>query len=338
MKVWFPVIRGNSGTDVFTRRMVDALQRYGILAEITWFPSCYELAPFLLKGARPPEGTTVIHANTWNGFAFKRDDIPLIVTEHLNVFDPRYALYKTIAQRAYHELLVRPRERASFRAATVVTCVSQDTAASVASTIMPQRPRVIPTWVDGSFFKPDSSEPTCATHHPFRLLFVGNPTRRKGADLLPAIMNELGTDFVLHFTSGLRDLKGMKLTANMEPLGRITNLYRLREMYCDADALLFPSRLEGLSLVILEAMACGKPVIAANISSMPETVIDGVTGMLCPPDNVNSFVSACRRLSTDPMLAYALGKAARERTIRLFDESVVVPQYISLYHEVNGDG
>lgn len=61
----------------------------------------------------------------------------------------------------------------------------------------------------------------------------------------------------------------------------------------------FPSRLEGLPLTVIEAMACGLPVIAAASSSLPEVVQDGASGMLCPLDDVDAFVQECPGAATN---------------------------------------
>ncbi len=333
MKIWFPVIKGGSGTDVFTRRLADALKRRGIATEITWFSTYYQFAPFLLRYVSPPPGTNIIHANSWNGFAFKRPGIPLVVTAHLNVLDPIYQPYKNPAQQLFHDIAIRRFERASFRAASAITVVSESTRRSLGETAKRQAMQVIYNWIDtaaftlGDRYRPPSTRP-------FQLLFVGNLPRRKGADLLAPIMKELGPGFELHFTSGIRRYKPEELTDNMRPLGRIADEGRLIEIYRQCDALLFPSRLEGFSLVPLEAMACGKPVIATNISSLPEVVLDGVTGFLCPKDDIAAFVTACRNLAYDPETLRQYGKAARRRAEELFSEDIIIPQYISLYEKL----
>ena len=169
---------------------------------------------------------------------------------------------------------------------------------------------------------------------PFRLLFVGNPTRRKGADLLAPIMNELGPKFELLFTAGLRALKVKHVTGNMRPLGHISRESKLIELYHYCDAVLFPSRLEGFSLISLEAMACGKPVIASNIPPLRETVEDRTAGLLCPMDDIGAFVTACRRLADNPEILREYGQAARRRVEKLFSEDVIIPQYITLYEKL----
>lgn len=333
MNIWLPVIRGGSGTDVFTRRLADALKRRGISVEVTWFSSHYQMAPFLLRHVPPPSGARVIHANSWNGFAFQRRGIPLLVTEQLDVLHAPYRPYKSLAQHIYHETLIRRFIKASFRSASAITAVSHFTAASLTNSVGVHSVDVIYNWVDTEIFHP-GKEVGSSGNQPFRLLFVGNLTRRKGADLLTLVMKELGPKFELRFTSGLRNLKIEGIAPNMIPLGRITNDSELVEAYNQCDALLFPSRLEGLPHAVLEAMACGKPVIATNISSLPEVVEDGVTGLLCPRDDIAAFVAACRKLAEHPHLSLVYGQAARRRIERRFSEEIIIPQYIALYEEL----
>lgn len=332
MKIWLPAIRGGSGTDVFTRRLSEALRRRGIEAEITWFPSSFQLAPGLLRLVPSPAGTTAIHTNSWNGFAFARKGIPLVVTEHLNVFDPSFRPYKSLAQRIYHESFIRRFVKASFTRASIITAVSYSTARNLTK-IWPGCPvQAIHNWIDTRTFVPTDRE--SKRDRPFRLLFVGNLSRRKGADLLAPIMRELGPQFELHFTAGLRQTKTIPMERNMFPLGRITDEGTLVRAYQRCDAVLVPSRFEGFGLSALEGMACGKPVIASRSSSLLEVMDDGVTGILCPLDNVSAFAAACRKLAEERDLRYQYGRAARHRAEKLFSEDLIVPQYVTLYERV----
>ena len=332
MKVWLPAIKGGSGADVFTRRLAMALPRHGIIVEIGWFPTYFQFAPFLLSSLSPPSGTNLIHGLSWSGFAFKEQHIPLVITEQLDVLDPSYRPYKSLAQHIYHQTLIRAFMKASFKTASSVTAVSRSTAASLARIVPDRSIRVIHNFVDTRTFHPAAI--TNRRDQRFRLLFVGNLTRRKGADLLAPIMQKLGDRFALYYTSGLRSLKLKNLTRNMISLGTLKTDSELIAAYNDCDALLFPSRLEGLPFAPLEAMSCGKAVIASCVSSMPEVVEDGVTGILCEPNNVDEFVSACQKLADSPETLHEYGEAARQRVETLFSEDTVIQQYISLYEKL----
>jgi glycosyltransferase involved in cell wall biosynthesis len=333
MKIWLPAIQGGSGADVFTLRLCEALRRNGLDAEISWFPNFYELFPFLLRRIAPPAGTTIIHANSWNAFAFKRKSIPLVVTEQLGVLDRAAQAHKTVPQFVYHQALIRQFVKTSFRLASAATAVSDYTALGLQRSLGINSAKVIYNSVNTETFAP-ASEREANHSGPFRLLFVGNPIRRKGADLLAPIMRALGAQFELYFTAGRRQLSPQEVASNMFPLGKITNDVDLVKLYQRSDALLFPSRFEGLPIAVLEAMACAKTVIAANTSSLAEVIDDGVNGILCPRDDIDAFVAACRRLANERQICSWYGRAARDCAESRFSEDVVVPQYIDLYQKI----
>lgn len=332
IRVWLPAIRGGSGVDIHTSRLARALQRHGVGAEITWFSAYLQFAPFLLAAIAPPPSANIVHALSWYAFAFKRKNLPLVVSEQLDVLDPVYRPYKSVAQEVFHKTLVRSFMKKSFAAGSVVTAVSRATAISLTETLQFDSTQVIGNFVDTDVFRPQNS--TAVPTKAFRLLYVGNLTRRKGADLLAPIMSKLGAGFELRYTTGLRHGSIKNVPPNMISIGKLSGDRALVDAYQACDALLFPSRLEGLPIAPLEAMACAKPIIAARTSSLPEVVEDGVSGILCEPDNVEQFAAACRRLGDSPATLRQFGAAARQRVETIFSEAVVVPQYIALYDKL----
>jgi glycosyltransferase involved in cell wall biosynthesis len=90
-------------------------------------------------------------------------------------------------------------------------------------------------------------------------------------------------------------------------LGRLSEKELIDE-YQKCDALLFPSRFEGFGYVALEAMSCGKPVVATDSSSIPEVVENGVSGLLCPIDDIEAFVNACSQLEENKELCVKTGE------------------------------
>jgi glycosyltransferase involved in cell wall biosynthesis len=327
-KVWFPLIRAGSGSDVFTHRLAAALERQGVAAEFSWFPLQYEPVPFLLRNVRPPAGTDIVFANSWNGFAFKRNGLPMVVTVHHGGFDSSLRLYRSPAQHLYHRLLIRRFEMRSLLSADAITAVSR-----FATTTLKQHDPVlsdvetIHNWVDLHRFRPLSvSRPR---EGKFRLLFVGKPTLLKGGDLLPKIMLMLGKNFELHIAGRCKPQQYADLPQNIRLLGWLDE-EQLIGAYQECDALLFPSRSEGFGYAALEAMACGKPVIATNGTALPEVVSHGVTGILCAAGNASEFAAACARLAADPTLCLEMGKAARQRAIEEFSEPKIIAQYLDL--------
>lgn len=327
IKAWLPSIRAGSGTDVYTRRLAESLERRGITAQITWFPLSHELLPVLLQRTQQPPGTDIIIANSWNGFAFKRVGLPLVVIVHHCVFDPGLRPYKSVLQSIYHRFLAEPREVRSLQAADAVVAVSHCVANHLRQKLGMDGAEVIHNWVDTELFKLQPQE--ARGDRPFRLLFVGKPSLLKGGDLLAPLMRRLGAAFELRFTAEPQDCLKMDLPANMIPVGKLTEQNMVRA-YQECDAVLLPSRAEGFGYAALEAMACGKPVIASNNTALPEIVSDGVTGILCNTNDIDAFANACRLLAGNPGLYVAMGSSGRQRSMQQFSEATAAAGYLSL--------
>jgi len=84
------------------------------------------------------------------------------------------------------------------------------------------------------------------------------------------------------------------------------------------DLLVLPSRREGFGLVLVEAMAAGRPVIASRAGGIPEVVEDGVTGLLVPVDDVPALAAALERLAGDPGERVRLGRQGRQVAVKKF--------------------
>ena len=123
-----------------------------------------------------------------------------------------------------------------------------------------------------------------------------------------------------------------RLLPNMQVSGRLDQASMVHQ-YQQCHALITPSRYEGFGYTALEAMPCGRPVIATNNTALPEVV--GDTGLLCDVDSVDQFVDATRHLRNNPDEARRLGIAARERAVEHFSEEKMIEQYVSLYRSVS---
>lgn len=329
--VWLPAVRAGSGADVFTVRLADALRRRGVSATITWFPHWSEFAPDMLRTVRPPSGTDVIHANSANAFAFRHKGIPLVATEHHYVLDPAYRPYKSMTQHVYHRALVGPYLRRSYACADAITTVSCFTADVLARVVGIKVSRTIPSWVDYNKFSPAPAAPEADGR--FRLLFVGNASRRKGVDAIPVLARRLGADFEIRCTSGLRADRRDDSGDNITLLGRLREDQLIQE-YRACDAVLVPSRYEGFGYTALEAMACGKPVAGFRCGAVEEVVAEGETGLLCDIDDLDALEQNCRRLADDAALARAFGQAGRERATNVFTEAKAIDAYIAVYQSL----
>jgi glycosyltransferase involved in cell wall biosynthesis len=100
----------------------------------------------------------------------------------------------------------------------------------------------------------------------------------------------------------------LRLTSIVRWLGDVS-IATLAEEYNRAHVFCLPSVQEGFGIVFLEAMAAGKPIVAARAAAMPEVVRDGI---LVEPENADALAAAITRLYRDPGLRQALGSAGRQ--------------------------
>jgi glycosyltransferase involved in cell wall biosynthesis len=103
-----------------------------------------------------------------------------------------------------------------------------------------------------------------------------------------------------------------------------------------ADVFVHPARWEGFGLVLLEAMLARLPIVASDVSSIPEIVVDGETGYLVPVDDVERFASATATLLEDAGRRRAFGDAALERAQSQFSVDRMANGTLAVYAEALG--
>ena len=95
-----------------------------------------------------------------------------------------------------------------------------------------------------------------------------------------------------------------------------------------ADVLVHPVRWEGFGLAVLEAMLASLPVVATRVSSMPELVVDGETGILVPPDDPSALAKAVERILADPV---PFGERGRARALADFSVARMADRTLGVY-------
>jgi glycogen(starch) synthase len=223
----------------------------------------------------------------------------------------------------FSHALLAPIRRASLRRARAVVANSPSLA-QLARQADGGEVFVIPNGVDTDTFTP-RAEP--GQQDPFTFIFVGRLTPQKRLSLafeaFRRFRDEAG-QFGKTALSVVGDgpLRG-ELQSEAEKLGVADSVKwhgwvsreRLQQLYREADCLLQPSSIEGMSNTVLEGMASGLPVIVSEGPGNRDIVTDQQNGLVFPVDDVDALFAAMRTIRTDPSVARRLGSASREMAV-----------------------
>ena len=322
-----PMPTGN-GAYVLHKMIEAKIENYrvhGYNPYLTLFPP---VLPFLSRAEKP----LVVHTTPDYGLFFGRKRVPLVLTVHHLVLDQYMQKYSTLPQRIHYKTDLRWFTKASINLANMVTAVSYFTAEMVRKELKYKRPiRVIYNGIDAGRFIPSTN----TRHSGVKVLFSGNPTKRKGHQWLPAIAEKLCDGITMNYTQGLRVNHVMLRARNVKRLGRIPPK-DMPSVYQMSDILLSPTVREGFGLAVAEAMACGLPVVASNCSSIPELVDHGKGGFLCPVGDVEAFAKKINSLADSPGLRKEMGEYNRNKVEKIFTLERMVNEYRDLFEEVLG--
>ncbi|MEO5672870.1 MAG: glycosyltransferase family 4 protein [Ramlibacter sp.] len=108
----------------------------------------------------------------------------------------------------------------------------------------------------------------------------------------------------------------------------------MAEVLSDAHVVVLPSYREGLPKVLVEAAACGRPVVTTDVPGCRDAVIPDVTGLLVPARDARALASAIERLVMDAAMRTEMGAAARQLAEREFGISHIVGQHLALYRQL----
>lgn len=230
----------------------------------------------------------------------------------------------------------------------LVTCTrfGADTIRSLPD-VDPGRVHVVYHGVDTGTFSPREGprDPGC-----LRLVSVGRLVAKKGYDDILealALLRDRGVAFryEIYGDGRLRaDLEAHVAKLGLEDAvflrGSVTSetvLGALRE----ADVFLCGSRpteegdRDGIPNSLAEAMACGLPAVATDVSGIPELVEDRRSGRVVPPGDPQALASALAELASEPDTAAALGRRARERVLEVFDARRCIGDLVAILHRTS---
>jgi glycosyltransferase involved in cell wall biosynthesis len=167
------------------------------------------------------------------------------------------------------------------------------------------------------------------------VLAVGRLTRQKGIDVAVRALPSLPDDTVLVVLGEGPERLGLeRLARELAVERRVFLLGRVPDVAAwlrRAAVLVHPARWEGFGLAVLEAMLAGLPVVAARVSSLPELVVDGETGLLVAPDDPAALAAAVTRALDQPRL----GRAGRLRATREFSVERMATRTLALYERLS---
>src|SRR5258706_8756704 len=133
--------------------------------------------------------------------------------------------------------------------------------------------------------------------------------------------------------------KALDVASRYRYHGVYTHPEECRAFMESLDVFVMPSFTEGTPNSVVEAMACGKPIIASDVGGIPD-MIGADSGVLVPAGDMGALADAMLRLAQDPELRRTMGAAAKERYQKLFSPGVVIPLMVDTYRRVvrNGHG
>lgn len=217
---------------------------------------------------------------------------------------------------------------------------NDDGLARLSETADPFPVTVIPNGVDGSMFSPCSPANARDADAPFRILFAGRLRRQKNLSLLldqlAAFDQSQRTRFTLTVI-GDGPLEGA-LRDRAAQLGigdRITwhgwvSKSEVVKHFQNAECFVNPSLYEGLPNTVLEAMACGLPVVASRVAGNDTLVVDHTTGLLFDLDQPDQLGEALSHLMSDRTLARRMGSNGRNRALEKYSWDPVAESYLQL--------
>jgi glycosyltransferase involved in cell wall biosynthesis len=209
--------------------------------------------------------------------------------------------------------------------------------------------RLVPNGVDTEKFKPQTAnselkrslgigDKPCA-------LFVGNLVPRKGLQFLvqaaQTVTKQIGNATFLIVGEGPQknQIKGQLEKANLSKnflfLGNIKDS-ELPAIYNCADVFVLPSIQEGQGIVLLEAQACGKPIVAFDVGGINEAVQNGKTGFLAKHGNTDELTDALLKFLSDISLREKMGEAGRKFVLDNFTWDICAQGMLGVYREALG--
>lgn len=305
----------------------------GVITDYPYLPSLPQkiekLKPEIIHGESHLFLTTVQAVK-----AAKKLGVPSVVTVHGVIAKRSVAV--NLAQYVY----LRTLGLWLFKNADEIICLTKSDAQEIVRFGCPsEKIKVIPNAVDTNRFRPGKERQENL------VVWVGRFVPEKGLRYLIKAAKTVVKDFKdVEFTLvGYGPLKAntIKLAFDYGLLNGTVHFTgpfdrnQVADILGKASITVLPSLKEGLPLSLLEAMACGKPVIGSDISGISDVIIHGQNGLLVPPGNPEALANAILTLLNDESLRRRLGHNARQLIVEKYSWNIITNKIEKVYYEAN---
>lgn len=309
----------------------------------------------------------IVHCHTWYTHLagiFTREllQVPLILTTHsLETHRP----WK-VEQLGNGYFLSRWIEDRAYNTADGIIAVSKQMKDDVieAYGVAPEKVTVIHNGIDPEFYKPTFDTDLLAQYNidpniPF-VLFVGRITRQKGISQLIAAAKHFNKNCQIVLCAGAPDTKEIELEtealiADLKKdrdgvilISEMLPRDKVKVLYSHARVFACPSLYEPFGIINLEAMSCETPVVGSHVGGIPEIIVEGESGYLVPLESLSrtdfnpvnpeafqkAFAAKINILLDDEALATRMGKAGRERVLKIFSWESIAKTTFDYYQKV----
>jgi glycosyltransferase involved in cell wall biosynthesis len=225
-----------------------------------------------------------------------------------------------------------------FKKATLVRCLTRSDAQELMRYgCPPEKIRIVPNAVDTNLFSPQTEREEDL------VVWVGRFVQEKGLEYLlkaaKIVSRKAKNVKFLLVGDGPLKAKIMKLASDLGLLGKFVRFTgplkreEVAKILGRASVFVFPSLREGLPLSVLEAMACGTPVVGSDVPGIKDLVVNGENGLLVPARNPKMLAEALLTLLNEVELRKEMGRKARRLVVAEYSWDSVISKIEKVYYE-----